>query len=49
MAVLAGDRVFRVCYARLDGTGAWLAVGRWNSPGRAVVYMAESIALTVLA
>lgn len=44
-------RVFRVCrarYARLDGSGARLAGGRWNSPGRAVVYMAESIALAVL-
>jgi RES domain-containing protein len=44
-------RVFRVCrarYARLDGAGAKLAGGRWNSPGQAVVYMAESIALAVL-
>ena len=51
MAVFAGRRVFRVCrarYARLDGTGARLAGGRWNSPGRAGVYMAESIALAVL-
>jgi RES domain-containing protein len=51
MAVLAGRRVFRVCrarYARLDGAGARLVGGRWNSPGRAVVYMAESIALAVL-
>src|ERR1039457_1781941 len=51
MAVLAGRRVFRVCrarYARLDGTGARLVGGRWNSSGRAVVYMAESIALAVL-
>ena len=51
MAVLTGHRVFRVCrarYARLDGTGAQLAGGRWNSPGRAVVYMAESIALAVV-
>ncbi len=51
MAVLAGRRVFRVCrarYARLDGAGARLVGGRWNSSGRAVVYMAESIALAVL-
>jgi len=51
MAVLAGRRVFRVRrarYARLDGTGARLVGGRWNSSGRAVVYMAESIALAVL-
>jgi RES domain-containing protein len=51
MAVLTGRRVFRVCrarYARLDGTGARRAGGRWNSSGRAVVYMAESIALAIL-
>jgi RES domain-containing protein len=44
-------RVYRVCrarYARLDGEGAKLVGGRWNSPGRAVVCMAESIALAVL-
>ena len=44
-------RVYRVCrarYARLDGEGANLAGGRWNSPGHAVVYMAQSVALAVL-
>ncbi len=44
-------RVYRVCrarYARLDGEGAKLVGGRWNSPGRAVVYMAESVALSIL-
>jgi RES domain-containing protein len=44
-------RVYRVCrarYARLDGEGAKRVGGRWNSPGRAVVYMAQSIALAVL-
>jgi RES domain-containing protein len=44
-------RVYRVCrarYARLDGAGARRAGGRWNSPGRAVVYMAESVSLAVL-
>jgi RES domain-containing protein len=43
--------VYRVCrarYARLDGEGARLVGGRWNSPGRAAVYMAESVALAVL-
>ena len=43
--------VYRVCrarYARLDGEGARLVGGRWNSPGSAVVYMAESVALAVL-
>ncbi|MGA2739140.1 MAG: RES family NAD+ phosphorylase [Bryobacteraceae bacterium] len=51
MPVLTGRRVYRVCrarYARLDGAGALLVGGRWNSSGRAVVYMAESIALAVL-
>jgi RES domain-containing protein len=51
MPVLSGSRVYRVCrarYARLDGAGALLVGGRWNSSGRAVVYMAESIALAVL-
>jgi RES domain-containing protein len=44
-------RVYRVCrkiHARLDGAGAKQAGGRWNSPGRAVVYMAESVSLAVL-
>src|ERR1035437_10313235 len=44
-------RVYRVCrarYARLDGEGARLAGGRWNSLGSSVVYMAESVALAVL-
>lgn len=44
-------RLYRVCrakYARLDGYGAKLAGGRWNSPGRAVVYMAESVSPAVL-
>lgn len=44
-------RVYRVCravHARLDGAGARLVGGRWNSPGTAVVYMAESVSLAVL-
>ena len=44
-------RIFRVCrarYAWLDGEGARLAGGRWNSPGRAVTYMAETVSLAVL-
>jgi RES domain-containing protein len=45
------QRVYRVCraiHARLDGEGAKRVGGRWNSPGRAVVYMADSISLAVL-
>ena len=44
-------RVYRVCraiYARLDGEGARQAGGRWNRPGSAVVYMAESVSLAVV-
>ena len=41
-------RVCRRIYARLDGEGARKVGGRWNSPGRAVVYMAQSVALAVL-
>jgi RES domain-containing protein len=45
------QRVYRVCRAihvRLDGEGAKRVGGHWNSPGHAVVYMAESISLAVL-
>jgi RES domain-containing protein len=44
-------RVYRVCrsiHARLDGAGAMRVGGRWNSPGKRVVYMAQSISLAVL-
>jgi len=44
-------RLYRVCrakHARLDGYGAKLVGGRWNSPGRAVVYMTESVSLAIL-
>lgn len=43
--------VYRICRSRwvaLDGEGARRGGGRWNSPGRAVVYMASSIPLAVL-
>jgi RES domain-containing protein len=46
-----GQRVYRVCraiHAGLDGEGAKRVGGRWNSPGYAVVYMAQSIGLAVL-
>jgi RES domain-containing protein len=44
-------RIYRVCsgkYADLDGEGARLYGGRWNSPGTAVVYTASSLALAIL-
>jgi hypothetical protein len=43
--------IYRVCrriYANLDGEGSRRVGGRWNSPGRSVVYMAHSVALAVL-
>ncbi|HEY6389656.1 MAG TPA: RES family NAD+ phosphorylase [Bryobacteraceae bacterium] len=45
------QRVYRVCravHARLDGEGAVRVGGRWNSSGKSVVYMAQSISLAVL-
>ncbi len=45
------QRVYRVCrsiHVALDGEGAKLVGGRWNSAGHAVVYMAQSISLAVL-
>ena len=45
---VAAYRVCRRIYARLDGDGARRIGGRWNSPGRPVVYTAQSIALAVL-
>jgi RES domain-containing protein len=44
-------RAYRICrarYARLDGEGAKLVGGRWNSAGRPMVYLAESVALAVV-
>lgn len=38
----------RAIHARLDGEGAKRVGGRWNSPGRSVVYMAETISPAVL-
>lgn len=45
------SRIYRVCrskWAALDGEGAKRSGGRWNSPGRAIVYMAENVSLAVL-
>jgi len=41
-------RVCRRIHAALDGKGAFCVGGRWNSPGRHMVYMAQSVALAVL-
>ena len=41
-------RIWRLCrrpFADLSGDGARLYGGRWNSPGRPMVYAAESAAL----
>src|SRR5512141_1789195 len=43
--------IYRVCrriHACLDGEGARRVGGRWNSPGRPMVYTAQSVALAVL-
>lgn len=41
-------RVARAAFADLSGEGARLYGGRWNSPGRPVVYAAENPALAIL-
>jgi len=41
-------RVTRRSYADLSGEGARRVGGRWNSPGRPALYLAESRALAVL-
>lgn len=43
-----GFRIARRPYADLSGEGARLVGGRWNSPGRAALYLAESRALGIL-
>jgi RES domain-containing protein len=43
--------VFRLCRAgfkALDGEGARLYGGRWNSPGRPVIYTSSTLALAAL-
>jgi RES domain-containing protein len=41
-------RVARAAFADLGGEGARLYGGRWNSPGRPIVYTAENPALAIL-
>ncbi|SFB95068.1 RES domain-containing protein [Bosea sp. CRIB-10] len=41
-------RVSRAPFADLTGEGARLYGGRWNSPGRAMLYTAENPALAIL-
>ena len=41
-------RVARASFADLSGEGARLYGGRWNSPGRPMVYTAENPALAIL-
>ena len=43
-----GFRITRRPYADLSGEGARLVGGRWNSPGRAALYLAESRELAIL-
>src|SRR6478672_2629217 len=43
--------IYRLCRAThqsLDGEGARLAGGRWNSPGKNVVYASSTLALAAL-
>jgi RES domain-containing protein len=44
-------RLWRIAarrFARLDGRGAELYGGRWNSPGRPLVYAASTLSLAML-
>jgi RES domain-containing protein len=41
-------RLAKAAYAALDGEGARLFGGRWNSPGRPMIYAAASASLALL-
>ncbi|MEW6752672.1 MAG: RES family NAD+ phosphorylase [Candidatus Latescibacterota bacterium] len=41
-------RVAKTRYPAYDGTGAMLMGGRWNSPGRTVIYAADTFAGAIL-
>jgi RES domain-containing protein len=45
------ERVYRIADARhplFDGTGAFLVGARWNSPGKRIIYAADSFAAAML-
>lgn len=46
--MIAAWRLCRAPFATLDGEGAARFGGRWNSPGRPVVYLAEHPALALV-
>jgi RES domain-containing protein len=46
--VLRGWRIAKRRHAVYDGTGASLVGGRWNSPGRSVIYAADTYAGAIL-
>ena len=48
MTSVTAWRLTRARFADLTGEGARRYGGRWNSPGRAVVYLSENAALPVL-
>ena len=41
-------RISKTRHAPFDGTGARLRGARWNSPGRPVIYAADSFAGSIL-
>lgn len=41
-------RLCRAAFKAIDGIGAQIHGGRWNNPGRRVVYTSESLALAAL-
>jgi RES domain-containing protein len=46
--VIVGWRLCRAPFSALNGEGARRFGGRWNSPGRPIVYLADHPALSVL-
>jgi RES domain-containing protein len=46
--VAVGYRLFQARFGPRDSTGARLKGGRWNSPGKDVLYASDSLALCCL-